>query len=210
MKLIEVSQSSLQQLLITNILTIILAVAFQANIIVILLSYVIQTAIITIFAFAKLSGYKPSSRKEKVIAIETMMVMFFILIFNLFYIVFINMMTLFPGLKANSFDYLFLLIASLMFFINHYLSYDKHKTEYSKYVPTLALSKLLIRTVFMHGALIFGTIFIIGLSILGGVFSTILIIFAMLIKTGIDLVLHYTEHNTKNDFVRNILYKHIK
>ncbi len=193
-------------LLISNLLTIFLAVLFGWNLIEVLWVYWGQSVIIGLFNFLKMLKISFSQNENVGFLAMSLFMSFFFLVhyngFHLGYMIFLLVFSFAPSgfvslvpINFSTFLPIFL-ITLIIFFVNHlfsFLYYSKKIKNYSFGQTNFYIGKLMfrpyIRIVPMHLTIIFGTLF---LSL--GFFNSFVLIFFLLLKTFADLKMHINEH----------------
>ena len=194
------SDSSLKLLIISNVITILLAVFQGWNYLTLLLVYWFQSVIIGFFNVIRILSLKNFSTvdikingqpvKDPKVA-KLSVASFFALhygIFHLVYLFFISFDVFFGESGADtSIDMSYVLLAALIFFVNHLFSYF-HNRE--RDVGKQNLGRLMAfpyaRIIPMHFTIIFG-------GFLGG---PILLVFFLVLKTIADVIMHVMEHSS--------------
>ncbi len=201
---------TLQSLLLSNLLTIFIAVLLNWNLIEILWVYWGQSVIIGFFNFLKMLKVSFSQTEDVgFLAISLFMSFFFLLHYGGFHFVYFFFLLGFsfaPGVFANLVPINILnfvpvlLITLVILFINHlfsFLYYSKKIENYSFDQTNFLIGKLMvrpyIRIIPMHLTIIFGT-FLLAL----GFFNSFVLFLFLLLKTFADLKMHISEH--KEDF----------
>lgn len=183
---------SLASLLISNIIVILLAIVQKWDISTVLWVYWMQSIIIGFFQFLRILSLKNFSTENFKInnqsvspttQTKTFTAFFFLFHYGFFH--FIYAIFLFNFFTKQPVDLTFLSLGGLIFFLNHFFSYQHNKIideQKVQNIGTLMFSPY-ARIIPMHLIIIFG-------AILG---QTTLIIF-LLLKTIIDLIMHIIKH----------------
>ncbi|MBU2100418.1 hypothetical protein KKG83_06330 [Candidatus Micrarchaeota archaeon] len=193
--------SSAKVLVLSNLITIVLAVAFSWNIIIILWSFWLQSIIIGFFNFFRILTLKDYSTENFKInsmpvtassSIKIFVGLFFAFhygFFHLIYAVFLGVFTFASG-SITSGDIFYIGLAGLIFFFNHLFSflYFKNKPKKQQNIGAIMFYPY-ARIIPMHLTIIFG-----GIFLFSGIGSAFVLVFFLLLKTGADLVMHFIEH----------------
>lgn len=176
-------------LLITNLITIFLAVFQNWDLPTIACIYWFQSVIIGLFQAKKILDLKNFSTENFKINGHSVLpnqetkiktVSFFIFHYGFFHFVYAIFLY-----KENEFLLLPVLVASIMFFVNHLFSYREHKEIDSQKIKNIGSMMFFpyIRIIPMHLIIIFAS--------LSGVGS---LIFFLILKTIADVTMHLVEH----------------
>jgi len=189
--------SSTFSLLISNVIIIVLALVQKWDVATVLWVYWMQSIIIGFFQFLRILSLKNFSTENFTInnkpvgatpGTKLFTAFFFLLHFGFFH--FIYAIFIFNFFKStNPFDFTYLFLGGLVFFINHFFSYWHNKIvdrQKMQNIGQLTFSPY-ARIIPMHLIIIFG-------AILG---QASLVIF-LLLKTLIDLVMHIYKHQIPN------------
>lgn len=193
-------------LLFSNLLTILIAVLFNWNLIEVLWVYLGQSVIIGLFNFLKIIKISISQNTTAGFKVIGLFSSFFFLVhyngFHFGYFLFLSMLSFIPGSSGNFVPMNILnflpvfLITLFIFFINHLFSFIYYFKKID--VPTMNEKNILMgdlmfrpyaRIIPMHFTIMFGTL-IISL----GNFNSFVLIFFLLLKTYADLKMHISEH----------------
>ncbi|MBI2338401.1 hypothetical protein HYU95_04425 [Candidatus Daviesbacteria bacterium] len=193
------SDSSSVSLLITNFIVIVLAIIQKWDISTVLWVYWMQSIIIGFFQFLRILSLRKFSTENFTInnksvssTVQTKLFAAFFFIFHYGFFHFLYAIFLFNFFTSQSFDLTHLFLGGLIFFINHFFSYQHNKMiDQQKTLPAgrqvQNIGHLMFspyaRIVPMHLIVIFG-------AILG---QSALIIF-LLLKTVSDLLMHTIKH----------------
>ncbi len=196
---------SAKVLVLSNLITIVLAVVFSWSIIIILWSYWLQSVIIGLFNFIKILTLKDFSTKGMFAGAQAspvpsaglkIFIAFFFAFhygfFHLIYAVFLSMFTAASFfLSSFSFtDLSFILLSGIIFFFNHLFSFIYYSKKPQK---KQNIGKVMMfpyaRIIPMHLTIIFG-----GIFLATGIGSVFVIILFLGLKTIADLVMHLIEH----------------
>lgn len=182
--------ASLRSLVLSNLITIFLAISQNWNILTVMWVYWIQSMIIGFFNFIRIISLKQFSTEGMTVngsPIEPSAgnKIFYAIFFAFHYSGFHFVYALFlKGYPENLIDFNSVLFASGIFFLNHMFSYFYNK---KKDTPKENLGRLMMfpytRILPMHLTIIFGSFLEKGM----------LIIF-LLLKTVADLIMHIKEH----------------
>ena len=191
-------------LLFSNLITIVLAVVFSWSLIELLWVYLAQSVIIGFFNFLKMIKVSISHESNPTIGgMGIFMSIFFFLYyggFHLVYFLFLFMFSLFAGFGGAGAGFIsflpFLLLTSVIFFINHFYSFwyfSKKSSSVEGPTKMILLGKLMfrpyVRIVPMHLTIIFG-----GIFIFTGIFNVFVLLLFLILKTWADLTMHFKEH----------------
>jgi len=185
-----ISDPSTRSLILSNLITIFLAVFQNWNILTVLWVYWFQSMIIGFFNFIRIISLKQFSTEgmtvngspvEPTYGTKIFYALFFAFHYSFFHFVYAMV---FKSLSETLIDLNSVLLASGIFFLNHMFSYFYNKEKDS---PKENLGRIMMfpytRIIPMHLTLIFG-------SFLG---RGMLILF-LLLKTLADLIMHVKEH----------------
>lgn len=195
-----------QSLLLSNLVTIVLAVLLNWNLIEVLWVYWGQSVIIGLFNFLKMLKIALSNQKDDFSLVGQLFVSFFFLIhyngFHLAYLVFLVVFSFLPVEGIHSFVKLdvfafvpFFFITMVIFFINHLFSflYYSKKLDLFGIDKNRLLGKLMFRPyariIPMHLTIIFGT-----MIMFYGMFNLLVLVLFLLLKTFADINMHISEH----------------
>ncbi len=194
--------SSAKVLILSNVITIILAVVFSWSLMIILWGYWCQSVIIGFFNFLRILSLKDFSTKGMKISgvqgqpsvttgIKFVIAIFFAIhygIFHLVYAAFLGVFT-FVSQSVSPVDFGYIFLMAIIFFLNHLFSfmYFKNKQKKKSNIGTVMFFPY-ARIFPMHLIIMFGLPF----YALGG--SLPVLVLFLLLKTGADLVMHYIEH----------------
>jgi hypothetical protein len=192
--------SSAKVLILSNAITIVLAVAFNWNFFVILWTFWIQSVLIGIFNFFRIitlknfsvEGFRISGFQTNKTAFTKIFAAFFFAFhygfFHLIYAVFLGVFT-FASKSLSFSDVFFIFFAGLIFFFNHLFSFfyfkNKEKTWRLKTIFFFPYARIIP----MHLIIIFG-----GPFLALGMASVPLLVGFLLLKTGADVIMHFIEH----------------
>lgn len=181
-------------LLISNIIVIILAIVQKWDVATVLWVYWMQSIIIGFFQFLRILSLKNFSTENFTIndkpalpTNNTKLYTAFFFLFHYGFFHFIYAIFIFNFFKSNlPFDFTYLFLGGLIFFINHTFSYFQNSLQDEKQKPNIGTLMFApyARIIPMHLIIIFG-------AILG---QSSLIIF-LLLKTLVDFVMHIFKHN---------------
>ncbi|MFH1588844.1 MAG: DUF6498-containing protein [Candidatus Diapherotrites archaeon] len=195
--------SSAKVLVLSNLITIVLAVVFSWSIMIILWSYWLQSVIIGFFNFFKIltlkdystEGMKISGMRGQPAAttgIKIFIAFFFAFHYGFFHLVYSFILGAFTfASQAITFtDLNFILLAGIIFFFNHLFSflYFKSKPQKKANIGTVMFFPY-ARIIPMHLTIIFG-----GMFLYLGIGSVFVLILFLGLKTVADLVMHSIEH----------------
>ncbi len=198
------TDSSAKLLLLSNLITIFLAVIFAWNLIEVLWIYWFQSITIGLFNFLRIllldvSQLKPttstgvlSGSKAGVLPfMKVFLALFFAVHYGLFhlgYAVFLFVFSVYPGISFTAMAFVFL--SAIILFVNHLYSFLSHRKKES----FIGISRLMFfpyaRIIPMHLTIIFG-----GIFFFSGYANNFVLVFFLLLKTAADLVMHFNEHN---------------
>ena len=187
---------SMVVLLLSNLVTIVLAVYQQWDVFVLMWIYWGQSVIIGYFNVRRImdlkefstAGFKINNRAvEPTPATQRQTAVFFALhygIFHLGYLVFLSVDTK----VAGSFPVFYVLVCIGVFYLNHWFSYRYNRELEQDRVPNIGSIMFFpyIRIIPMH------LMIVAGVSIFGG--STGALIIFLLLKTAADTAMHFVEH----------------
>lgn len=193
--------NSAKVLILSNLLTIVLAVAFSWSIIIILWSYWLQSVIIGFFNFIKIltlkdfstEGFKSNGRSvSPTTATKISTALFFAFHYGFFHLVYALFLLTF-SFVSQSFaliDFGFVFLAGIIFFFNHLFSflYFKNKPQKKQNIGSVMFFPY-IRIVPMHLTIIFG-----GMFLFSGSGSVFVLIFFLILKSIADIIMHTIEH----------------
>lgn len=187
------SDTSFLSLLFSNILVIILAIIQRWEVSTVLWVYWIQSIIIGFFQFLRILSLKNFSTQKFEInnkpvlpTTQTKIFTAFFFLFHYGFFHFIYAIFLFNLFTSNQpFDFTYLSIGGLIFFLNHFFSYRQNKIIDEQKIQNLGTLMFTpyTRIIPMHLIIIFG-------AILG---QSVLIVF-LLLKTLADLIMHTNKH----------------
>lgn len=181
--------SSALVLILSNLITIILAVIFSWSIMIILWSYWLQSVIIGFFNFFKILSLKNYSA-ERVKLGAAVFFAFHYGFFHLAYALFLAGFSFFS--QSISFgDLTFVLLSGIIFFFNHLFSFLYFKNKSNKKNQNIGSVMMFpyLRIIPMHFIIVFGGIFLVT-----GIGSVFVLILFLLLKTAADLAMHLIEH----------------
>ena len=187
---------SMVVLLLSNLVTIVLAVYQQWDVFVLMWIYWGQSVIIGYFNVRRImdlkefstAGFKINNRAvEPTPATQRQTAVFFALhygIFHLGYLVFLSVDTK----AAGSFPVFYVLVCIGVFYLNHWFSYRYNRELEQDRVPNIGSIMFFpyIRIIPMH------LMIVAGVSVFGG--STGALIIFLLLKTAADAAMHFVEH----------------
>ena len=191
-------------LLLSNLLTIALAIYQHWDVFVLLWVYWGQSVIIGYFNYRRImdlnkfstAGFlindqpvKPTRETQHLAAL------FFVLHYGIFHLVYLGFLSV-DATVVGSFPLLNVLLCIGVFYLNHWFSYRYNREQEQDRVPNIGSIMFFpyIRIIPMHLMIIFGAIF------LGG--STGALIFFLLLKTAADVAMHITEHTMARNAAR--------
>ncbi|MDO8625061.1 MAG: DUF6498-containing protein [Candidatus Diapherotrites archaeon] len=191
-------------LLASNLAMIALAVAEGWSLGTLMLVYWIQSIIIGFFTVIKIlslqrfavEGVKVNGQPiSESLGTKIGMAGFFAVHFGIFhfvYLIFIAGIAISGGSLGN--DFTGIVLASLVFLVNHAFSFWYNRTELQRARPNIGtvMGTPYARIIPMHLTIIF------GFGFLGGGASIAVIVFFLLLKTAADLVMHLAEHHAAN------------
>ena len=192
-------------LLLSNLITIVLAVVFSWSLMIILWSYWLQSIIIGFFNFLKILTLKESSSQGMTVngkpaspsafnGIKIFIAFFFAFHyggFHICYAFFLAMFTVFSFVShsASFSDIGFIFLSGIIFFFNHLYSFLHYRNKpVQRSIGTLMFFPY-ARIFPMHLTIIFGGMFLFSKT--GSVF--VLVLFLVL-KAIADLIMHSIEH----------------
>ena len=195
--------SSAKVLVLSNVITIFLAVYFSWSIMIILWSYWLQSIIIGFFNFFKILTLKDFSTKGMKMSgvkgqppqgtVKIFMAFFFAFHYGIFHLVYAMFLAGFSfasaGISLANFGFVF--VAGIIFFLNHLFSFFYFKNKQSKKKQNIGKVMFFpyARIIPMHLTIIFG-----GIFLATGIGSAFVIILFLGLKTVADLVMHFIEH----------------
>jgi len=193
--------SSAIVLLLSNLLTIVLAVVFNWSLIIILWSYWLQSVIIGFFSFIKIlslqnfstEGFKSNGRSVlPTTATKISTAFFFAFHYGFFHLVYALFLLTFSFVSQSISltDFGFVFLSGIIFFVNHLFSFNyfKNKTQKKQNLGTVMMFPYL-RIVPMHLTIIFGGFFLVSATA-----SLPILVFFLILKTIADLGMHTIEH----------------
>lgn len=200
-------------LILSNLLTIALAVTYNWSLLTIMLIYWSQSVIIGIFNVLKILSLKEFSTQGVRIgnkpvsptkSVKYFTAIFFAVHYGFFHFGYLMFMTI--GMFAASMfskfgpvspqrievpqiDFTAITITAAIFFINHLISFLYYKSRTEKTPPNIG--KIMFypyaRIIPMHLTIILG-------GLLFGTANTIVLVLFLLLKTAADVIMHYIEH----------------
>ncbi|MEM4261783.1 MAG: DUF6498-containing protein [Candidatus Diapherotrites archaeon] len=209
------SSSTAVSLLFANFVSIIFAFFFNWSFVEVVFVYVIQSFIIGFFHFLKLlftfksvkleNGSVVSGLIPSLFGVESgfklfgfFLAFFFFVHYSFFHLVYFVFLFVFANFQNINIFSVSIIISVFVFFVNHFLSFLYYYKKSVNYYSTLGNAQLLFfkpysRIFPVHLTLIFA-----GFLFFFGFFNYVLLLFFMLLKTFVDLKMHFEEH--KNDF----------
>ncbi|PIN98497.1 MAG: hypothetical protein COT90_03925 [Candidatus Diapherotrites archaeon CG10_big_fil_rev_8_21_14_0_10_31_34] len=199
------NDSSAKVLILSNLITIVLAVVFSWSVFVIVWIYWFQSVIIGFFNFIRIITLENrlilGEQLNQITSLGKIFLGFFFVfhygIFHLVYLVFLVSITfVFPLFGGNSVavDFGYVFLVAIIFFLNHLFSYIKFKDSPKKYTAGSLMFFPYIRIIPMHIIIIVLVQgFVIDLSGASAATSSVLVLF-LLMKTAADLIMHSIEH----------------
>lgn len=205
-----------QALVFANLLTLVLAVWQNWDIVTVLLIYWCQSIIIGIFnvlrilSIKKVVIEKPGELKgmgldafdqiQKQVPSDWVKIgaaIFFTIHYGFFHFIYLVFLLAFafspPFGAAEGIDFGAILIAVTILFVSHLFSFVYHFKEERPQSLQGVMMGPYVRIIPMHFIIVFG-----GIFILAGVFSQPVIAVFLLLKTGADLIMHYSEHSGRH------------
>jgi len=195
------NDSSAKVLVLSNLITIVLAVVFNWSLMIILWGYWCQSIIIGFFNFLRILSLKDFSTEGLKIngvkgqpsattGIKFFIAIFFAIHYGIFHLVYALFLGLFTFVSQSispvDFGYIFLMAG--IFFLNHLFSFLHFKDKPKKHNIGTVMFFPYARIFPMHLIIMFGLPF----YALGG--SLPVLVLFLLLKTGADLVMHFIEH----------------
>ena len=191
-------------LLLSNLLTIGLAIYQQWDVFVLMWVYWGQSVIIGYFSFRRImdlnkfstAGFlindqpvKPTPETQRQTAL------FFALHYGIFHLVYLGFLSA-DTKVVGGFPLFNVLVCIGVFYLNHWFSYCYNREQEQDRVPNIGSIMFFpyIRIIPMHLMIIFGATF------LGG--SSGALIFFLLLKTAADVAMHITEHTMARNAAR--------
>lgn len=175
------SDSSLWSLLLSNGVTIVLALTLEWSLPTLLLIYWIQSVEIGIFSVVRILQPADGSGCSKYG--DALSFILHYGMFHLAYLAFILSALVGEGSVQDSVDIIFIAVSSVLFFVNHLFSYLKNRPKETKKQNRTALMVYpYVRIVPMHLTIV-----------LGGLTGAGLLLFLVL-KTFADVVMHSVQH----------------
>ncbi|MFH1544833.1 MAG: DUF6498-containing protein [archaeon] len=209
MNLIESIQkdSSSKVLILSNFITIILAVVFSWSLMIILWSYWLQSIIIGLFNFIRILSLKDFSVqgmeinnqpiKKPTQGIKIFIAFFFAFHYGFFHLVysfFLGAFT-FASQTLSFTDFGFIFLSGIIFFFNHLFSFLHFKNKPQKQNIGRIMFFPYARIFPMHLTIIFA-----GFFLFSGTASAFVLVFFLALKTIADLIMHYIEHKEQLGF----------
>jgi hypothetical protein len=184
-------------LILSNVITIILAVMQGWSLLFVMLIYWSQSVIIGSFNFIRILSLKKFSTENFKIRnmsvkptkdVKFSTAIFFAIhygLFHLIYLAFLTTFNVFWQLEIAASDIIFIPLISLIFFVNHLFSFLSNREKDSKKIPNIGRIMFFpyARIIPMHLIIMFGLF-------LGGV----AIVLFLILKTIADLIMHVLEH----------------
>lgn len=196
-------ESSAKMLLLSNLLTMALAIAFRWSILTLLFGYWFQSVIIGLFTIVKLlmSGYRNEQGSFLTAVRSTILFTFH---YGIFHVVYLLFLYFFSTSGATEFhfkqpDYIGIAFIGVLFFVNHLYSFFKNYVWEKKTIGT-STNQIFFepyKRIFpMHMTIIAAGFF----SVLIPSAETPLIIVFLLLKTFADLQSHTILHQSDKRF----------
>jgi len=193
--------SSAKVLVLSNLITIVLAVVFSWSIMIILWSYWLQSIIIGFFNFFKIltlkefstDGYKSNGREvPATTGTKIGTAFFFAFHYGMFHLIYSFFLLGFSFASSGiSFEEIgFVFLSGIIFFVNHLFSflYFKSKPQKKQNIGAVMFFPYL-RIIPMHTTIIFG-----GMFLFTGIGSAFVLVLFLSLKTIADLAMHSIEH----------------
>lgn len=196
------SDTSTVFLLLSNLITLILALVQHWNVITVLIIYVIQSIIIGFFTFIKILTWNPGPKgwveaKGKVVILPKIfgrianlfLAGFFALHYGTFQAVYLFFLVGFGFMtKMPLSEFPAILIASMAFFIAHLVSYIMHRKEQESIAHLMGYPYL--RIIPMHFTIILGGAFM----MFSQAAAPFILAFFIILKTLVDVIFHKKQH----------------
>jgi len=210
MSVVKVNKNlSLQSLVVTNLLVIVLAIYQSWNIFDLMIIYWAQSVIIGIFNFFGILGLENYSTKgfrengvqppaNKATKVGTAIFFAFHYgFFHLIYFGFIMGFVIFGNSSFSDGQFFYILIGIILFFINHLISYRQNIAELKSglNIGTI-MFRPYVRIIPMHLLIVFFGIILSDKNTSHFRYTLALASFLFL-KMGADVVMHLTEHKKK-------------
>ncbi len=197
--------ASAKVLVLSNLITIFLAVAFNWSVMIILWTYWLQSVIIGFFNFLRILTLKDFSTESylsngkpllSIQAAKFGSAVFFVFhygFFHLVYAVFLSGFSFASAIFSGTifFDFGFVVLGGIIFFFNHLFSFLYFRNKPKKIKPNLGKIMMFpyARIIPMHLTIIFG-----GIFLATGIGSAFVVVLFLSLKTLADLIMHSVEH----------------